>query len=260
MFATVDEAVAAARAGATGIRGAAAGAARPHHRGDPRHHARELRGAGAGGPPARPASAASRTRSSRTGWSPRRPPASRTSTRPPVTGDHGLTLTEPAPFGVIGAITPCTNPTSTIICNAIGMLAAGNAVVFNVHPSAKHVLDADRGPAQPRDHRRRRPAQRRRLRLQPDDRVGAGADAPPRRPPARRHRRRRRGQGGDGLGQARDLRRPRQPAGGRRRDRRHRQGRPRHRARRLHRQQHHLRRREGDDLRRRRSPTSSSRR
>ncbi len=53
-----------------------------------------------------------------------------------VTGDHGLTLTEPAPFGVIGAITPCTNPTSTIICNAIGMLAAGNTVVFNVHPLA----------------------------------------------------------------------------------------------------------------------------
>ncbi len=54
-----------------------------------------------------------------------------------VTGDHGLTLTEPAPYGVIGAITPCTNPTSTIICNTIGMLAAGNAVVFNPHPSAK---------------------------------------------------------------------------------------------------------------------------
>ncbi len=54
-----------------------------------------------------------------------------------VTGDHGLSLIEPAPFGVIGAITPVTNPTSTIICNAIGMLAAGNAVVFNVHPSAK---------------------------------------------------------------------------------------------------------------------------
>ena len=54
-----------------------------------------------------------------------------------VTGDHGMTLTEPAPFGVIGAITPSTNPTSTIICNAIGMLAAGNAVVFNAHPSAK---------------------------------------------------------------------------------------------------------------------------
>jgi propionaldehyde dehydrogenase len=54
-----------------------------------------------------------------------------------VTGDHGLTLVEPAPFGVIGAITPSTNPTSTIICNAIGMLAAGNAVVFNAHPGAK---------------------------------------------------------------------------------------------------------------------------
>ena len=54
-----------------------------------------------------------------------------------VTGDHGLSLVEPAPFGVIGAITPCTNPTSTIICNSIGMLAAGNAVVFSVHPLAK---------------------------------------------------------------------------------------------------------------------------
>jgi acyl-CoA reductase-like NAD-dependent aldehyde dehydrogenase len=54
-----------------------------------------------------------------------------------VTGDHGLSLIEPAPFGVIGAITPVTNPTSTIICNAVGMLAAGNAVVFNVHPSAR---------------------------------------------------------------------------------------------------------------------------
>ncbi len=52
-------------------------------------------------------------------------------------GDHGLTLVEPAPFGVIGAITPCTNPTSTIICNAIGMLAAGNTVVFNAHPAAR---------------------------------------------------------------------------------------------------------------------------
>lgn len=55
------------------------------------------------------------------------------------TGDHGLMLEEPAPYGVIGAITPSTNPTSTIICNTIGMVAAGNAVVFNVHPSAKNV-------------------------------------------------------------------------------------------------------------------------
>jgi len=53
------------------------------------------------------------------------------------TGDRGLTLVERAPYGVIGAITPSTNPTSTIICNAIGMIAAGNAVVFNAHPGAK---------------------------------------------------------------------------------------------------------------------------
>ena len=53
-----------------------------------------------------------------------------------TTGDNGLTLMEYAPFGVIGAITPTTNPTSTIICNTIGMLAAGNSVVFNVHPGA----------------------------------------------------------------------------------------------------------------------------
>ena len=54
-------------------------------------------------------------------------------------GDRGLTLMELAPYGVIGTITPVTNPTSTIICNAIGMLSAGNSVVFNVHPSAKNV-------------------------------------------------------------------------------------------------------------------------
>jgi acyl-CoA reductase-like NAD-dependent aldehyde dehydrogenase len=54
-------------------------------------------------------------------------------------GDHGLTLIELAPYGVIGAITPVTNPTSTIICNTIGMVSAGNAVVFNVHPAAGRV-------------------------------------------------------------------------------------------------------------------------
>jgi acyl-CoA reductase-like NAD-dependent aldehyde dehydrogenase len=54
-------------------------------------------------------------------------------------GDHGLMITERAPYGVIGAITPTTNPTETIICNGIGMVAGGNAVVFNVHPGAKGV-------------------------------------------------------------------------------------------------------------------------
>lgn len=51
-------------------------------------------------------------------------------------GDRGLTLLEMGPFGVIGAITPCTNPTETILCNTIGMLAGGNTVVFNPHPAA----------------------------------------------------------------------------------------------------------------------------
>ena len=51
-------------------------------------------------------------------------------------GDRGLTLIEMGPFGVIGAITPCTNPSETVICNSIGMIAAGNTVVFNPHPQA----------------------------------------------------------------------------------------------------------------------------
>ena len=51
-------------------------------------------------------------------------------------GDNGLTLVETAPYGVIGAITPSTNPSETVLCNSIGMLAAGNSVVFNPHPSA----------------------------------------------------------------------------------------------------------------------------
>ena len=54
-------------------------------------------------------------------------------------GDDGLTLVELSAYGVIGAITPTTNPTETIICNAIGMLAAGNAVVFSPHPRARGV-------------------------------------------------------------------------------------------------------------------------
>ena len=53
------------------------------------------------------------------------------------TGDGGLTLMERAPYGVIGSITPCTNPTETIICNGIGMVSGGNTVVFNTHPAAK---------------------------------------------------------------------------------------------------------------------------
>ena len=52
-------------------------------------------------------------------------------------GDDGLTVMELSPYGVIGAITPSTNPSETVICNSIGMIAAGNAVIFAPHPGAK---------------------------------------------------------------------------------------------------------------------------
>jgi len=54
-------------------------------------------------------------------------------------GDEGLTTVEYSAYGVIGAITPTTNPTETVTCNSIGMLAAGNAVVFSPHPRAKNL-------------------------------------------------------------------------------------------------------------------------
>ena len=51
-------------------------------------------------------------------------------------GDGGLTVVEFAPYGVIGSIIPSTNPISTVVCNAVSMVAAGNSVVFNAHPGA----------------------------------------------------------------------------------------------------------------------------
>ena len=54
-------------------------------------------------------------------------------------GDHGLAVVERAPFGVIGAITPVTHSLPTITGNAISMIAGGNAVVVNPHPSGKRV-------------------------------------------------------------------------------------------------------------------------
>jgi aldehyde dehydrogenase len=55
------------------------------------------------------------------------------------TGDRGMTLMERAPYGVIAAITPVTNPSETIINNGISMIAGGNTVVFCPHPSARKV-------------------------------------------------------------------------------------------------------------------------
>lgn len=55
------------------------------------------------------------------------------------TGDSGMVLYDLSPYGVIGAITPSTNPSETLICNAIGMLSAGNSIYFSVHPGAKEL-------------------------------------------------------------------------------------------------------------------------
>src|SRR6185312_11564179 len=51
-------------------------------------------------------------------------------------GDDGLTITERASYGVIGSFTTATDTTETVINNGIGMVAGGNAVVFNAHPYA----------------------------------------------------------------------------------------------------------------------------
>ncbi len=54
-------------------------------------------------------------------------------------GDHGLAVIEHAPFGVIGAITPVTHSLPTITGNAVNMIASGNTLVVNPHPSGKMV-------------------------------------------------------------------------------------------------------------------------
>jgi aldehyde dehydrogenase len=54
-------------------------------------------------------------------------------------GENGISLIEYAPFGVIGVVTPVTHSLPTLACNAINMLAAGNALVCNPHPSGARV-------------------------------------------------------------------------------------------------------------------------
>ena len=51
-------------------------------------------------------------------------------------GDHGITLEEYTPFGVVGAVTPSTHSIPTLSGNIVNICAAGNSVVFNPHPSA----------------------------------------------------------------------------------------------------------------------------
>lgn len=54
-------------------------------------------------------------------------------------GDHGLTVTEYAPFGVIGAITPVTHSLPTLAGNVVNMVAGGNTLVVNPHPSGARI-------------------------------------------------------------------------------------------------------------------------
>jgi aldehyde dehydrogenase len=62
-----------------------------------------------------------------------------------TSGDHGLTVTEYAPYGVVGVVTPVTHSVPTLGCNAIMMVAAGNTLVCNPHPSgAKCAAEATR--------------------------------------------------------------------------------------------------------------------
>ncbi len=56
-------------------------------------------------------------------------------TTPAHSGDDGIALDEAAPWGVIGVITPVTHSIPTMSANAINMIAAGNAMVVNAHPS-----------------------------------------------------------------------------------------------------------------------------
>jgi propionaldehyde dehydrogenase len=68
-----------------------------------------------------------------------RTPGTEDLTTQAFSGDNGLTITERAPYGLVGSIIPITNPSETVINNSIGIIAGGNAVVFNPHPGAAQV-------------------------------------------------------------------------------------------------------------------------
>ncbi|MFK7777362.1 MAG: aldehyde dehydrogenase EutE [Gimesia sp.] len=56
-----------------------------------------------------------------------------------VSGDYGISLTEYAPFGVIGAITPVTHSLPTLACNFVNMVSSGNTLVVNPHPGGAKI-------------------------------------------------------------------------------------------------------------------------
>jgi aldehyde dehydrogenase len=54
-------------------------------------------------------------------------------------GDHGLTVQEAAPWGVLCVITPVTHSLPTLASNAISIIAAGNSLVCNPHPGGAKI-------------------------------------------------------------------------------------------------------------------------
>jgi aldehyde dehydrogenase len=51
----------------------------------------------------------------------------------------GLCVIERAPWGVVGMVLPATHSVPTMVSNAINVLAAGNCAIFNPHPAGARV-------------------------------------------------------------------------------------------------------------------------
>ena len=175
-------------------------------------------------------------------------------------GDHGLAVIEHAPFGVIGAITPVTHSLPTITGNAVSMIAGGNTLVVNPHPSGKK-RGCRRRAAVQRSHLSRPGHRQSDLRhRRADAGNGGGHFRPSRHQADLRHRRASRGSGGDEQRQTGHRGRAGQSAGRRRRNGRSRSGGSLdHPGRRL-RQQFALHCREGSFRRRSKCSTPCSRR
>ncbi len=139
VFSTVDDAVTAAGSAFQEFQTRPVADRRKAVEVDPQNLRRSGRGARTARARKRPRSAGSTTRStSSESPSPTIPGVEYLRTDN-ASGDNGLTLTDYVPFGVIGAITPVTHSLPTLAGNAINMLAAGNTVVFNAHPSGAKI-------------------------------------------------------------------------------------------------------------------------
>ncbi len=177
LYATIDDAVAARRTGLprVPVRGPRP-SQRDHRRGAP-SHARGVRAAGTHG---RPGDGIGRVEDKIT----KNRARDHEGTRDPKTSRSrrhrrpGLMLTEPAPFGVIGAITPVTNPSSTIINNAIGMIRPATRSCSTPTPAASAARPRRCG-SQPRHRAGRRSARPRDRRGRAHHRERARPDEPP---------------------------------------------------------------------------------